>query len=118
MKKAILLAAVLALLPLPALSQGASRSDDNDSSEHRKDRDLESVLRELGFGMRGAMHGRGAGRGASFLLRSGDATVAVRCDPEDSMRACVDVTLTLLEKARAALPQGGATSPGGPPPAR
>ena len=120
MKKAILLAAALALLPLPALSQGASRSDDKDSSEHRKDRDLEGVLRELGFGMRGGggMHGGGAGRGASFLLRSGDATVAVRCDPADSMRACVDVTLTLLEKARAALPQAGNTSPGTTPPSR
>jgi hypothetical protein len=112
MKKALVLAAALALLPLPALSQGMSHSEDRDSSDHRKDRDLEGVLRELGTGMRGG----GGGRGASFFLRSGDATVAVRCDPGDSMRACVDATLTLLEKAKAALPQAGTTpSPGTTP---
>jgi hypothetical protein len=111
MKKALVLAAALALLPLPALSQGMSHSEDRDSSDHRKDRDLEGVLRELGSGMRG-----GGARGASFFLRSGDATVAVRCDPGDSMRACVDATLTLLEKAKAALPQAGTTpSPGTTP---
>jgi hypothetical protein len=114
MKKALVLAAALALLPLPALSQGASRSEDKDASEHRRDRDLEGVLRELGVGVRGG----GGGRGASFFLRSRDATVAVRCDPGDSMRACVDATLTLLDKARSALPPAGSTPPGTTPPAR
>jgi hypothetical protein len=42
----------------------------------------------------------------------------VRCDPGDSMRACVDATLMLLDKARAALPQAGSTPPGTTPPAR
>jgi hypothetical protein len=107
MKKAVLLALALALLPLPALSQGASHSEDRDHSDYRKDRDLEAMLRELGI--------RGGGRGAAFFLRSGDATVAVRCDPGDSMRACVDATLTLLEKARSALPQAGGTTPGAAP---
>jgi hypothetical protein len=114
MKKVLLLTAALALLPLPALGQEPSRSEDRDYSGHRRDRDLEGLLRELGVGMRGG----GAGRGAAFFLRSGDATVAVRCDPADSMRACVDVTLTLLEKARAALPQAGRESPGTTPPPR
>ncbi|HEY6834368.1 MAG TPA: hypothetical protein VI251_17995 [Pseudolabrys sp.] len=114
MKKALVLAAALALLPLPAMSQGMSHSDDRDSSDHRKDRDVEGVLRELGVGTRGG----GGGRGASFFLRNGDSTVAVRCDPGDSMRACVDATLTLLEKARAAAPQAGSTPPGTTPPAR
>jgi hypothetical protein len=114
MKNALILAAALALLPLPALSQGMSQSGDRDSSDHRKDRDLEGVLRELGSGMRGG----GGGRGASFFLRNGDSTVAVRCDPGDSMRACVDATLTLLDKARAATPQAGSTAPGTTPPAR
>jgi len=108
MKKAVLLALALALLPLPALSQGASHSEDRDHSDSRKDRDLEGMLRELGM--------RGGGRGAAFFLRSGEATVAVRCDPGDSMRTCVDVTLTLLEKARSALPQAGGTTPGAAPP--
>jgi hypothetical protein len=110
MKKAVFLALVLASLPLPALSQGASHSEDRDHSDYRKDRDLEGMLRELGI------RGGGGGRGAAFFLRSGDATVAVRCDPGDSMRACVDATLTLLEKARSALPQAGGTTPGAAPP--
>jgi hypothetical protein len=115
MKKALVLAAALALLPLPALSQGMSHSEDRDSSDHRKDRDLEGVLRDLGVGPRGG----GGGRGASFFLRNGDSTIAVRCDAGDSMRACVDATLTLLDKARAPLPQAGSTSsPGTTPPPR
>jgi hypothetical protein len=113
MKKVLLMTAALLLLPLPALSQEQSRSEDRDYSGHRRDRDVEGLLRDLGVSARG-----GGGRGAAFFLRSGDATVAVRCDPADSMRACVDVTLTLLEKARAALPQGGSTSPGATPPPR
>ncbi|HEY2757171.1 MAG TPA: hypothetical protein VGJ01_15710 [Pseudolabrys sp.] len=113
MKKALVLAAALALLPLPALSQGMSRSEDRDSSDHRKDRDLEGVLREMGVSTRGG----GGGRGASFFLRNGDSTVAVRCDPGDSMRACVDATLTLIDKAKAAQ-TGTTTTPGTPPPAR
>src|ERR1700759_2481726 len=113
MKKALVLAAALALLPLPALSQGMSPSEDRDSSDHRKDRDLDGVLRDLGVGPRG-----GGGRGASFFLRNGDSTVPVRCAPGDSMRACVDATLTLLDKARAAAPQAGTTPPGTTPPAR
>ena len=110
MKKAVLLVLALALLPLPALSQGASQSEDRDHSDRRKDRDFDGVLRELGI------RGGGGGRGAAFFLRSGDATVAVRCDPGDSTRACVDATLTLLEKARSALPQAGGTTPGAAPP--
>jgi hypothetical protein len=113
MKKALILGAVLALLPLPALSQGMSRSEDRDS-DYRKDRDLDGILREFGLGMRGG----GPGRGASFFLRSGDSTVAVRCDAGDSMKACVDATLTLLDKARAALPQAGSTPPGTTSPLR
>jgi hypothetical protein len=112
MKKVLLLAAAVAVTPLPALSQEGPRSEDRGYSDHRRDRDLDGLLRELG-GMRGG--GGGGGRGAAFFLRSGDATVAVRCDPNDSMKACVDVTLTLLEKARATLPQSGATSPPSPP---
>lgn len=113
MKKALLLATALAVIPLPAFSQGGARSEDRDHFDHRSDRDLAGLLRELG-GPRGG----GFGRGAAFYLRSGDATVAVRCDPGDSMRACVDATLTLLEKARAALPQPGGTGPAPTPPAR
>jgi hypothetical protein len=40
--------------------------------------------------------------------------VAVRCDPRETMRACVDATTTLLERARSALPPSG--TPATPPP--
>jgi hypothetical protein len=55
--------------------------------------------------------------GARFMLRSGDASVMVRCDPSESMRTCVDATLTLLDKVRSLPPAPGA-SPGSTPPSR
>jgi hypothetical protein len=115
MNKLLLMAAGLLLMPLPAFSQSSSGSDERDSSYGRRDRDLEELLRGIGDDMSG---GGGARRGAGFLLRSGDATVAVRCDPRDTMRACVEATTTLLERARSALPPGGgggAPPPGTPP---
>ena len=41
--------------------------------------------------------------GASFMVRSGHASVAVRCDAGESMRACVDATLVLLEPVRSGI---------------
>jgi hypothetical protein len=108
MKKALVVAAGLMLIALPALSQ--SSTDTGDRSYDRRDRDdLEELLRGIGDDGAGSRLRRGAG----FLLRSGDATVAVRCDPQENMRACVDATTTLLERARAALPPAG--TPGTPP---
>jgi hypothetical protein len=126
MTKALLMTAMLMLAPLPALSQGMQGSDDrdNDSSYGRRGRDIEELLRGMDEdGGYGAGARRGAGRGAGFLMRSGDATVAVRCDPRDSMRACVDATLSLLERARTMAPPsggggGGGAPPGGTPPTR
>jgi hypothetical protein len=110
MKKALVVAAGLMLVALPALSQSSTDSDDR--SYDRRDRDdLEELLR--GIGDDGP--GRRLRRGAGFLLRSGDATVAVRCDPQENMRACVDATTTLLERARATLPPAG-TPPTPPTP--
>jgi hypothetical protein len=53
--------------------------------------------------------------GAGFFLKHGDSIVAVRCDPRDSMRSCVDSTLTLLERARSmqAGAGGGGAAQGG-----
>lgn len=108
MNRAFVITAVLFLGMSPAFSQNSSDSDKRDSLS-RRDRDLDDILRSLGE------HGHeGRGRGAGFFLRHGDATVAVRCDPQESMRACVDATLTLLEKARSMQPSGG-TPPGGTP---
>jgi hypothetical protein len=115
MNRAFVITAVLLLSPFPALSQTAPGGDGRDSSYSRRDRDLEDILRGIGD------HGHEGRRGgAAFFLRSGEAAVAVRCDPQDSMKSCVDATLTLLDRARSMQPSGaapGGTS-GGQPPAR
>lgn len=94
MKRILLLSACLMLTAAPAMAQG--------SSDDRRGRDdgVEDMLRDLGHGGGGG----GASRSAGFFLRSGDATIAVRCDPLDSMRACVEATTTLMEKARSMAP--------------
>lgn len=110
MKKALLMAAGLMLISLPALSQSSTDTEDRGRPYDRRDNDLEELLRGIGNDASGSR----VRRGAAFLLRSGDATVAVRCDPQETMRACVEATTTLLERARSMLPPGGA--PGTPPP--
>ena len=111
MKKALVMAAGLMMIALPALGQSSADTEDRDRSYDRRDRDdLEELLRGIDDDGSGSRLRRGAG----FLLRSGDATVAVRCDPRETMRACVDATTTLLERARSALPPSG--TPATPPP--
>jgi hypothetical protein len=118
MRKVLLVAASLMLVAMPAFSQSSDETDEHGSSYTR--RDLDDLLRGLDSGMSGRMSGMSGGpqRGAGFLLRTGDATLAVRCDPRDSMRACVEAATTLMERARAAMPSGstpGGTAPGSPP---
>jgi hypothetical protein len=114
MNKAFVITAVLLLSPFPAFGQEDHGGDGHDSSYSRRDRDLEDILRGVG-GREGLRRG-----GAAFFLRNGDAVVAVRCDPQDSMKSCVDSTLTLLDRARSMQPSGAAPSgtPGGQPPSR
>jgi hypothetical protein len=115
MNRAFVVTAVLLLSPFPAFSQTAPGGEGHDSSYSRRDRDLEDILRGIGD------HGREGRRGgAAFFLRNGDAMVAVRCDPQDSMRSCVDSTLTLLDRARSMQPSAAAPggAPGGQPPSR
>jgi hypothetical protein len=115
MKRAFLAAAGLILIALPAFGQSSDDSDVRGSSYSRQDRDLDDLLRGLDGG---AMRRGGPARGAGFLLRAGDATLAVRCDPRDTMRACVEAATTLLERARTAMPSGsgsGGPAPGTPP---
>jgi hypothetical protein len=108
MNRAFVITTVLLLSPLPAFSQTAPGGDGRDSSYSRRDRDLEEILRGFGEGGReGPRRG-----GAAFFLRNGDAMVAVRCDPHDSMKECVDSTLTLMERARSMQQPSGA-APGG-----
>ena len=93
MNKALLVACLILTL-VPAFSQSASDSDMNTKGDR-----LERLLRELGENpSTGSRHGFG------FLLRHGDSTIAVRCDPNDSMKACVEATSTLLERARSSMP--------------
>jgi hypothetical protein len=116
MNRAFVITAVLLLSPFPAFGQSAHEGDEHDSSYSRRDHDLEDILRGIhGYGHEGLRRG-----GAAFYLRNGDASVAVRCDPQDSMKSCVDSTLTLLDKARAMQPSGAAPggAPGGQPPSR
>jgi hypothetical protein len=116
MNRAFVITAVLLLSPFPAFGQHAPEGDEHDSSYSRRDRDLEDILRGIGGSDRqGLRHG-----GAAFFLRNGDASVAVRCDPQDSMKSCVDSTLTLLDRARSMQPSGAAPggTPGGQPPSR
>jgi hypothetical protein len=121
MNRAFVVTAVLLLSPLPAFGQTGPGGEGRDSSYSRKDRDLDDILRGIGDHGREGREGReGPRRGASFFLRSGDGTVAVRCDPQESMKSCVDATLTLLDRARSMLPSGAAPggAPGGQPPSR
>jgi hypothetical protein len=59
----------------------------------------------------GANRPRG-GRGSSFFLRVGETRIAARCSNAETMRACVDATLMLLDKAKSL--QGGPTEPSSP----
>jgi hypothetical protein len=116
MNKALLIAPALLIFSSPALSQNALGGDGKDSSYPGMGRDLDEIVRAIGESGRGGLR-RG---GAAFFLRTGDSIVAVRCDPQDSMRSCVESTLTLLDKARSAqssgMPPGGGA--GGQPQSR
>ncbi|GGH28169.1 hypothetical protein GCM10007036_37220 [Alsobacter metallidurans] len=50
----------------------------------------------------GRMHGEMMRRmgGASFMLRAGDVRLAVRCNPSESMKACVDAATSLMDQAK------------------
>lgn len=117
MKSILLVAAgLLVAASLPAYSQSSTDSGDHDSSyskgdRSRGDRDLDQLLR--GLGDDGFARHLRRGNAFGFFMRNGDAMIAVKCDPNDSMKACVEATTTLLDKARAALPPTG--SPGASP---
>jgi hypothetical protein len=123
MNKLLLLAAGLVALASPALSQ-TSGSDDRDSRGSydrreggrggwREDRGWRDMARDTGrdSGRELGDEGRRGSdrRGARFMVRSGDSRVAVACDSGESMRACVDATLTLLDRVRS---QSSATGSG------
>jgi hypothetical protein len=54
--------------------------------------------------------------GAAFRIRSGDQVVAVRCPRDESMKACIDATTTLIERLRGMRTgSGGSAMPGSGP---
>lgn len=129
MRKTITLAAGLALLATSALGQGSWRERDDDRrggrDDHRewsRDRDRDEPRRS----MRDSDDDHsGPSRAARFVLRSGEARMAVRCDERESMRACVDAALTMFDRVRSS-PAASSTSapatsspasPGASPPA-
>ena len=118
MKRVLLIAAMSLFISPPAFSQGAHDGDSSygrmDHMDH--DHDADDILRAIRESGRGGMRRGGAG----FFMRNGDNVVAVRCDPQDSMRACVDATLTLLERAKSVQSSGAASTgaAGGQPPSR
>ena len=110
MRKAIILAAGLALVTTSALGQGSWRDrDDEDRRGWREDRrDGRDRDDMRGRSMRDHHDDdESSGRAARFMLRSGDARMAVRCDDRESMRTCVDAALTLFDRVRT---QPGTTS--------
>lgn len=114
MNKVILIAAGLALATLPAYAQGYSRSDDRDrysDRDDRGDRDRGSSRRDMDDD---DDRDGGRSRGARFMMRSGDAMINVRCDPGESMRSCVDATMTLMERVRSLPPATSSNSGSGP----
>jgi hypothetical protein len=107
MQRMLIALAGVIVLASPALSQNWSRWDDRDSSDHE---DRGRSKRDYPRWHDMDDH-HGSGRGARFMVRSGDSAVAVRCDGSESMRSCVDATLVLLERVRSSSP-GTGSSPG------
>lgn len=102
--KMLLLAAVMTAVAVPAMA------GHDDKYPRRDHDDLEEMIRGVGGGHEGFRP-----RGAAFFLRSGDSMVAVRCDPRDPIRDCMDATMTLLEKARSLQQGSGSGTPSTPP---
>ena len=124
----IIIAAGCALLAAPgaALAQSPPPGPDRDGDRMerrdvrgdrdwrggwgRDDRDRDYGPRGSGEGWHGSWGRDGGHRhGAGFWLRSGETRLGVRCDPSESMRACVDAATTLLDRMRS-LPASGATA--------
>ena len=76
MQRMLIALAGVIVLASPALSQNWSRWDDRDSSDHE---DRGRSKRDYPRWHDMDDH-HGSGRGARFMVRSGDSVVAVRCD--------------------------------------
>ena len=130
MNRTFLIVAGSLLLAAPAIAQPAERSYDQPdrgsaTSDHEGDgwrsrggdeargrwSENERGARN-GDQERGMRRGGGRGRGAKFVIKSGDTLIRVKCDAQESMRACVDAVTTLMERSRGMT----GTTPVAPPP--
>jgi hypothetical protein len=110
MRKVLVIAFGLVFAATAADAQGSRRDDRDD--DWRDDRREWREDDDDGWRDRRSMNdGRG---GARFMLRSGDTRLGVVCDRGESMRSCVDATLTLLDRARQLAPTASTSS--APPP--
>jgi hypothetical protein len=119
MRKALIIAAGLALFGTSAWSQSSSR-DRNDydrggwrESRDRYDRDRDrdrwrgSIMRDDD---EGDDHDDRPERGSRFFLRSGDTQLRVVCGSEESTQACVDAALRMFDRVQAQ-PRTATSSP-------
>lgn len=123
MRKALLLAAGLALIGTSAWSQGSSRDRDDDShgrwhdgySRWDRDGDRDRDDRR-GRAMRDDDEDDRSGRGARFFLRSGDTMLRVVCGDNESTRACVDAALTMFDRVQSQSRSSGSSGSSSPAP--
>lgn len=108
MKKALILAAGLALVATGAWSQESSRDrDDYGRGSWRESRDGWDRDRDRHRGpmiMRGDDdeddRGDRSERGARFFLRSGDTQLRVVCGNRESTQSCVDAALRMFDRVQ------------------
>jgi hypothetical protein len=122
MRKALLLAAGLALLSTSAWSQDSSRDrDDFDRGGWRESRDgWDRDGDRDRDGRRGSRmrdddddDDDRSGRGARFFLRSGDTQLRAVCGDRESTQACVDAALRMFDRLQSQA--GGTARPAGTP---
>ncbi len=122
MRKALMLAAGVALLGTSAWSQRSSRDDNDrhgrwydsrDRGDGGRDRDDRSERRQRAMRDDADDH---SGGNAHFFVRSGDAQLHVVCDDRDSTQACVDAALRMFDRVQSQ-PRAAANSPAPTPPA-
>jgi hypothetical protein len=117
MRKILLAAAGAMLVATSALGQSSWRERDDDRRGLREERHDWGRDRDdmRGRSMRDDDADGARARGARYVLRSGDTRLAVSCDDRESMRTCLEVTLTLFDRIRTQQGTTGSAAPTSPP---
>lgn len=129
MRKALILAAGLALIGTSAWSQSSLRDDDDDRRgrwhdsrdgwERQRDQDYDRGDRR-GRDMRDDDDHR-LGGNAHFFVRSGDTQLRVVCSGRESTQACVDAALRMFDRVQSqprATTNSPTPAPASPPPSQ